>query len=273
MPVDHVSCQFWKLYDENVTTAIESFRSDIKKKDDVHRAMRNLIKYKNDLSKKIFSLKSDEEVLQEKKKIFKSARDLVISYIECVISCISTTVSNSVPRDCDPDKDPWTKKYDDYDLMTLWRNSKTNDQRSGDGSGRDHPQSGAYTSHWKWDNRANNWRNRYKPHQVVRGESTKNPALIYHEGFTWKCLYPRDQQIMLSSILLLKYNKIFCEQFSSQILDLEWYQGKPYIEKNKDNNCDDHYIIVPSNPSSKEHFGHLIWLYCNHVGEDDIDFE
>ena len=77
----------------------------------------------------------------------------------------------------------------------------------------------------------------------------------------------------MSSMLIMKYNKTFCERFSSEIVSLEWYKDIRSSTTccidvsgcdEKCSHIDNAFITkVPASPADEGHWGHLAWLYCN----------
>lgn len=113
-----------------------------------------------------------------------------------------------------PHYDPWT--WNDYDDDCWCINGDEGTSNFMDEFKR--PESGMYCSHWKWNEHHAKWHNIYDKSDVRHGSKDINPALI---PTRWKYMYRKDWCTMIYSILLLKYNKHFCEDFCSEILELE----------------------------------------------------
>ena len=83
---------------------------------------------------------------------------------------------------------------------------------------------------------------------------------------------PRDWCLMINSLLLLKYNKHFCEDFCAEILKLEMRKCfttrfSEYGEIDDDDDDDDDdleldLLEVPTSFRDPSHFGSLAYLYC-----------
>jgi hypothetical protein len=67
---------------------------------------------------------------------------------------------------------------------------------------------------------------------------------------------------MINSLLLLKYNKHFCEDFCAEILELEL--RKSFTTRFSDSNAKQEGMgrKVPASFRDPSHFGSLGYLYC-----------
>ena len=85
--------------------------------------------------------------------------------------------------------------------------------------------------------------------------------MVSQNGMSWTG-EPKDWCLMINSLLLLKYNKHFCEDFCAEILKLEVF--KSFTTRFSDSNAKQQGkgSEVPTSFRDPSHFGSLAYLYC-----------
>lgn len=119
-----------------------------------------------------------------------------------------------------------------------------------------HPEADKYRSHWEWNEELQLWKSKYTTKTFP---GTKDIHPFDRLPTSWN-LYYREWSHIISSILVMKYDKKFCETFSEQISNLEWLTKCPIEQKDYINKC---RLPMSNGPASEESWGHLIYMFCN----------
>jgi hypothetical protein len=99
---------------------------------------------------------------------------------------------------------------------------------------------------------------------VSHPDPASNPASKDHDS--WEGLSRREKVAICNSILLFKYDKLFCQTFGYEIIRLEGLLH----DIPSDCRCDDKVILdnrvkIPSSASNEDHWAHLVWKFCENV--------
>jgi len=159
-----------------------------------------------------------------------------------------------------------------------------------------HPE-GDRPEHWVWFERGQKWKHKYTG---VLKSGTKDQNPCPPKKLAWNNMSPRDWTAVINSILLMVHNKHFHENFSKDIVDLQWAlqiigsfsfvkvctacnngdcKCKCRYCRNQLDHCscgnshnnkrlkvsvcnDTAQIQVPGNLDEPNHWGHLAWKFC-----------
>jgi signal recognition particle receptor subunit beta len=82
---------------------------------------------------------------------------------------------------------------------------------------------------------------------------------------TWESISLDDWTTILDSILLLSCDRSFCEEFGKEQIDMQKVVRKiSYMQAGRAAACvTAPMVTVPESPADKDHWGHLIWMFCN----------
>jgi len=99
----------------------------------------------------------------------------------------------------------------------------------------------------------------------------------------WTDLTAKDCNLLNNSILSMRYNRHFCENFGKAIGNLCWlldprspmfHSRRHDLPSNSESNftgpgttkkSTSSLIMMPDSPKDPNHWGHLVWLYCNWI--------
>jgi hypothetical protein len=82
---------------------------------------------------------------------------------------------------------------------------------------------------------------------------------------TWESISRDDWTTILDSILLLSGDRSFYEEFGKEQIDMQKVVRKiSYMQAGRAAACiTAPMVTVPESPANKDHWGHLIWMFCN----------
>lgn len=275
-PTGHLKDKFWELYNDSLESSFSAFLEDPKSKHHLLIAMKAIQKYAADLHRKIIlnNGTSPEIAKAENIVMISAMKSLIERYCEIIVA--KETSSGAVKP---VQKDPWSfvglhsssPHYESF--ASHWHNTNTCERKHGNEN--NHPEPDCYPSHWEWDEGNELWKSKYTG-KFSKGNKNQNPLI----GLSWNNIYPKDWSAIMSSILVMKYNKYFCENFSKEIAEIEWRQRLPPVFdlcitcRKTTCPCAKNAISpsirsaayfrhdIPSRPANPEHWGHLIWLFC-----------
>lgn len=104
--------------------------------------------------------------------------------------------------------------------------------------------------------KTNAWVNKYTKNSM---EGVKYIHPFDGSPTSWK-LYFREWCHIVSSLLIMQYDKKICHTFSKQISELEWHAKRPVDQNDYIDTC---RLPMAAGPADENHWGHLLWLYCN----------
>jgi hypothetical protein len=120
-----------------------------------------------------------------------------------------------------------------------------------------HPEPNQYFCHWEYDPILGAWRAKYN--NVIHF-SSKDVHPLDRKEMSW-ALSKRDWIAICSSIQLLKYDKVFCETFSMDIVKLDFIMAD-ICSTIPLKSCKCRRMDISHSIESVEHWGHVVWLYC-----------
>ena len=247
-PPGHLRKKFWTLYSSCKTKAFQKFETCPSNVKYLQKPMKELQSYARGIHLESFSSTSifdEKERIADEAMMMDAMRDLVSSQIKMVLD-----KEVHLPPNFDPMTDPWAYNF-------VWYNDGV--KHSEHKSKSKHPESGMYTSHWNWKRgQGGKWYNKYDTNGTRVGSKDMNPALYKP---SWKNLQPKDWCTIFFSILLVKYNKHFCKDFSAEIVKLEMrkcftirFSGSSWEGRN--------VLKDPTSLCDPNHFGSLSYMYC-----------
>ena len=121
-----------------------------------------------------------------------------------------------------------------------------------------HPESGKYTTHWIW--KQERWYNQYSSSDIRTGSSTKNPADFNSDN--WNHIHAKDWCMLFNSLLLLRYDKYFCTDFSAEVVELQTRQNVTTRFSNVKWDLPSGFVAPTGGLSDPNHFGSLAYSYC-----------
>jgi hypothetical protein len=81
---------------------------------------------------------------------------------------------------------------------------------------------------------------------------------------TWESISLEDWTNILESILLLSGGQSFCEEFGKETIDMRIVVRKIWTHTQARRACAiAPVVIVPESLADKDHWGHLVWMFCN----------
>jgi len=245
--------RFWVLFSECHKDAIKSFCMDPRNFTALHKPMVELMEYSRNLQKKV----------QDSAKISVAMKNIIKGQCNVLLEKEASWKHPSNP----PSNETWQ-----WQVSTKnWYNSATGETNTNSAV---HP-GGDRPEHWRWDIYTQRWCHTMTGYSKI-GSVAQNPAIFVFgnamkKSSAWEYMSPRDWSTAISSILLMKHNKHFCENFGQQIADLEWLVHSPgefnSIKRvhNKSPSISDINITVPDSPSDPKHWGHLVWMFCEYM--------
>jgi hypothetical protein len=253
-PTHHLHKKFWTLYSYCEEEAFQKFEQCPTNVRYLQKPMKELQNYAKGLHLKLFTslLSSDdmEKKDADEAKLMNAMKGLMSRQIKIVSG---NEIKSKMPAR-NPALDPWT--WDNYNYG-CWIMNGSNHQNLNTKSKR--PESGMYCSHWEWKEENCKWYNKYDTSDVRDGSKDINPALI---TTSWENAQPKDWCTMIYSLLLLKYNKHFCEDFSAEIVELEIRNRLTTRFSNSNTKEVMIGMEVPTSLSDPNHFGSLGYTYC-----------
>ena len=262
-PTSHLKETFWALYSKSYHEAYAKFEKSPSHVATMHGPLHVLMRYASELHEE---LHRSGEAGDEKEEDAKKIVALMKSAIKQQCGLIVK------------------KAYQ-------WKKSR--EQRGGKALNHNLPE------HWKWLKNRSQWKNTCTG-LVVPGNEDENPGFRLT---SWDDMAPRDWITVIDSIMLMSYNKYFCENFGAEIAELKWLDrtGKFVDFHNAASsnrfdciaaaNSDDELdrmlnselaakddsdpmanatrISVPDSPSDAKHWGHMIWLYGEFMNEQE----
>ena len=262
-PTSHLKETFWALYSKSYHEAYAKFEKSPSHVATMHGPLQVLMRYASELHEE---LHRSGEAGDEKEEDAKKIVALMKSAIKQQCGLIVK------------------KAYQ-------WKKSR--EQRGGKALNHNLPE------HWKWLKNRSQWKNTCTG-LVVPGNEDENPGFRLT---SWDDMAPRDWITVIDSIMLMSYNKYFCENFGAEIAELKWLDrtGKFVDFHNAASsnrfdciaaaNSDDELdrmlnselaakddsdpmanatrISVPDSPSDAKHWGHMIWLYGEFMNEQE----
>ena len=262
-PTSHLKETFWALYSKSYHEAYAKFEKSPSHVATMHGPLQVLMRYASELHEE---LHRSGEVADEKEEDAKKIVALMKSAIKQQCGLIVR------------------KAYQ-------WKKSR--EQRGGKALNHNLPE------HWKWLKNRSQWKNTCTG-LVVPGNEDENPGFRLT---SWDDMTPRDWITVIDSIMLMSYNKYFCENFGAEIVELKWLDrtGKFVDFHNAASsnrfdciaaaNSDDELdrmliselaakddsdpmanatrISVPDSPSDAKHWGHMIWLFGEFMNEQE----
>ena len=263
-PTSHLKETFWALYSKSYHEAYAKFEKSPSNVAVMHGPLQVLMRYASELHEE---LHRSSEAADEKEEDAKKIVALMKSAIKQQCGLI-------------------VKK------ANQWKKSR--EQRGGKA-----PNNNNLPEHWKWLENRSQWKNTCTG-LVVPGNEDENPGFRLT---SWDDMTPRDWITVIDSIMLMSYNKYFCEHFGAEIAELKWLDrtGKfvdfHYAASSDRFDCiaaansDDELdrmlnselaakddsdlmtnttrISVPDGPSDAKHWGHMIWLYGEFMNEQE----
>lgn len=262
-PTSHLKETFWALYSKSYHEAYAKFEKSPSHVATMHGPLQVLMRYASELHEE---LHRSGEAGDEKEEDAKKIVALMKSAIKQQCGLIVR------------------KAYQ-------WKKSR--EQRGGKALNHNLPE------HWKWLKNRSQWKNTCTG-LVVPGNEDENPGFCLT---SWDDMTPRDWITVIDSIMLMSYNKYFCENFGAEIVELKWLDrtGKFVDFHNAASsnrfdciaaaNSDDELdrmliselaakddsdpmanatrISVPDSPSDAKHWGHMIWLFGEFMNEQE----
>jgi GTP-binding protein EngB required for normal cell division len=265
--VQFVHDTFWLLLEECKSNAISALKKGVEGMKDMIVPMQELINYHEGLLRKAYvSRRDDEGVNMEDGKyggslVIKTMKDLIKEYINVVISKAPSAVKYYTYQS------PYVKCACGYWCNILLGTSTY------DGM---HPDADKYADCWEWKPCNQYWINIHT-RAIRAGTSDKNPAYPSNYVLSWYHMSFRDWSDIVNSILLMRYNRYFCEHFGQVISDLVWnVRHDPVYAQlkvkcsncNRDLNTNSKFTkmrntcMIPDHISDSKHWGHLIWMFC-----------
>ena len=263
-PTSHLKETFWALYSKSYHEAYAKLEKSPSHVAVMHGPLQVLMRYASELHEE---LHRSGEAADEKEEDAKKIVALMKSAIKQQCGLI-------------------VKK------ANQWKKSR--EQRGGKA-----PNNNNLPEHWKWLENRSQWKNTCTG-LVVPGNEDENPGFRLT---SWDDMTPRDWITVIDSIMLMSYNKYFCEHFGAEIAELKWLDrtGKfvdlHYAASSDRFDCiaaansDDELdrmlnselaakddsdlmtnatrISVPDSPSDAKHWGHMIWLYGEFMNEQE----
>lgn len=276
--------KFWELYKKCVDVAFKAFSENPHDKILLQTSMKEIQRYETTLYAKLIYKDdcSSKAKKAEKSMIRSSMKSLIKRYCDIIVAKETNSTAPKLREDpwhfhenCALIKSMTGKhifRYDNY-----WYAKSTGERRHGIKTV--HPEIDQYPSHWEWDEVNELWKSKYTGKTI---KSKRNPV-INSQLLVGNFFSPQEWNAILSSVLLMKYSKYFCENFGREILALEWRQRMPlsfdFCTSCETANCgctkdamspplpgtESILNSIPSSPSNPEHWGHLIWLLCKFV--------
>jgi GTPase SAR1 family protein len=87
---------------------------------------------------------------------------------------------------------------------------------------------------------------------------------------TWESISLDDWTTILDSILLLSCDRSFCEEFGKEKIEIHKVIRRicGYMQAGRATTCTPTpKVTVPEFPANPDHWGHLIWMFCNFMEE------
>ena len=274
-PTGHLRAKFWALYSSCEKRAFMKFAECPTNVTHLQKPMKELQSYGKGLHLKFFaSLTSSDGVVEEteknadEEKIMNAMRGLVSRQITIMSQNEAIPSNNSL---ISLQSDPWkwrqgeNSSYNNHyhhhhssnAKKSCWCKDGIEDIWESDESKR--PEAGLYTSHWEWKRLDSKWHNKYDVTDTRDGTSNMKSLLI---PTSWRNVQPEDWCAMICSVLLLKYNKHFCQDFSNEIVKLE--MRKCCTTRFSDANMTGwRGMKEPTSLSDPNHFGCLAQMYCD----------
>jgi len=165
-----------------------------------------------------------------------------------------------------------------------WKNKYTNEVRTGV---IDKNPAYKYIDCWNWSETSGNWKNKHT-NEIRQGTIDNNPVSPSLSNIAWYIVNLRCWSDIVNSIFLMRHNRHFCEHFGKAISDLEWTRWKQNvtddpIETKKCFNCRKQMPLpsalvaarkrssrIPDHVSDPDHWGHLIWMFCNFLENSQV---
>ena len=262
-PTSHLKETFWALYSKSYHEAYAKFEKSPSHVATMHGPLQVLMRYASELHEE---LHRSGEAGDEKEEDAKKIVALMKSAIKQQCGLI-------VKKACQ------------------WKKSR--EQRGGKALNHNLPE------HWKWLKNRSQWKNTCTG-LVVPGNEDENPGFCLT---SWDDMTPRDWITVIDSIMLMSYNKYFCENFGAEIVELKWLDrtgkfvdlhnaassnrfdciaaansddeldrmlnSELAAKDNSDPMANTTRISVPDSPSDAKHWGHMIWLFVEFMNEQE----
>ncbi len=255
--------RFWPLFVDCKSHYMAMLEDNPEAVDKIHIPMQELCAYHDGMLKKISDARSDNGSIRsnENKRVMKEMKNMVNDYIKLIESKISRQWNFLTFYD------PYFKCCDTFQHYT-----------KGNSFSAVHPKPNDFIDCWEWNVGKGMWRNKHT-REDKKGFPNVNPAVPSLKG--WYNMNEKSRRNILNSVLLMNYERNFCENFGNLILDLLWQRDKDNIMKDSDSSwqkkcchCNQAYtksskyhrrafmVVSAGHPSDPKHYGHLIWLFC-----------
>lgn len=262
-PTSHLKETFWALYSKSYHEAYAKFEKSPSHIATMHGPLQVLMQYASELHEE---LHRTGEAVNEKEE---DAKKILASMKSAIKQQYGLIVEKA----------------------HQWKKSR--EQRGGKAPTHNLPE------HWKWIENRSQWKNT-RTGLVVSGNEDENPGFRLT---SWDDMSPRDWISVIDSIMLMSYNKYFCENFGAEIAELKWLDrtGKfidfhyasssakydvieaansddeldrmlnsELAEKDDSNQMTNAMrISVPDSPSDAKHWGHMTWLFGEFMNEQE----
>jgi hypothetical protein len=242
--VDGIVEKFWSLFDDCKTKSVESFKRSPWKVTELAHPMKQLIAFHNFL-KMNQRLKESMTVATWNENIDR-AKECMIDLIckQLFIICCKLATH----KDCGK-CDPWI-------MVSFQSHEHSNDPRYTYNLTNSTMET-ITTSIWLKAGSSEMKISDSHP------DSASNPSSKDQDK--WKGLSRREKVVMCHSILLFKYDKLFCQHFGREIIRLEGVLHDIPSGCRCNNELLDNRVKIPSSASNEDHWGNLVWQFCQSV--------
>lgn len=243
---------FWSLFDDCKFHYMSLLEDDPQGIKTINIPMQKLVSYHEFIETKFVKDVEKEFIQNEQSRVMKEMKKFVDDYISLVVTKVSDRQENKVLFD------PY------FTCCGKWQNMQSDSFIFG----TSHPHPDKYDDCWEWKELEKKWENKH-----TKEKSNSNPAYSSSKG--WFEMGIRDCKNILNSMLLMKYNQHFCDNFGRSILDLSWFAHKECetewqkqcsicskLHKKKLTRKYSPPLFIADKTSDVHHFGHIIWLYC-----------